>query len=33
MSNFVKVRDDDKWFEFDKMSDDSDESGFKLCNG
>ena len=33
MSNIVKVRDDDKWFEFEKTSDDSDESGFKLCNG
>ena len=30
MSNFVKVRDDDKWFEFDKLPDDS---GFKLCDG
>lgn len=33
MGNIVKVRDDDKWFEFDKMLDGSDESGFKLCNG
>ena len=33
MNNIVKVRDDDKWFEFEKMSDDSDERGFKLCNG
>ena len=33
MNNIVKVRDDDKWFEFEKTSDDSDESGFKLCNG
>ena len=33
MNNIVKVRDDDKWLEFEKMSDDSDERGFKLCNG